>query len=337
MAAVVPPPARRSSRCRAPTRAWAIAPALVVTGLVVTALAAPAVAQRRPSADEVKAAAAFDRGRALLKAGDWDGACAAFADSERLAPAVGTELNLAPCLARAGQLLAAVELLVKAEAGAAALGDAAKLARARADLVALRARIPTVVARVPAGRTIGLTIDGAAVAAPTAPTPVDPGPRVLTIAWSGGPPIERTVVLAEGEALVLEAPPIEVAPIEVAPVPARAVPPRSGRRIAAYAVGGVGLAALVGGAAALAIGLGDRAEAEDLAADPGAGADRFARASALHADGTTTANLGVGLMLGGGAAVVGATYLWLTGGRTSTAPTVAVGRGGLVVGYAGAF
>ncbi len=309
----------------------------IAAGLVVIGFAAPAVGQRRQSADEVKAAAAFDRGRALLKAGDWDGACAAFGESERLAPAVGTELNLAPCLARAGQLLAAVELLAKAEAGASALGESAKLARARADLAALRARIPTVVARVPAGRTIALAIDGAAVASPTAPTPVDPGPRVLTITWSGGAPIERTVVLAEGEALVLEAPPIEVVAASTSRrSPARPAPRGSGRRIAAYAVGGVGLAAVVGGAAALAIGLGDRADAEDLALDPSAGDERFARASELHADGTATANLGVGLMLGGGAAVVGATYLWLTG-RSSTAPTVSVGSGGLLVGYAGAF
>ena len=53
------------------------------------------------------AAALFDEGRAALQRRDWDFACAKFAASERLDPAIGTQFNLANCEEERGRLATA--------------------------------------------------------------------------------------------------------------------------------------------------------------------------------------------------------------------------------------
>src|SRR5438445_2081122 len=61
-----------------------------------------------PARAETGAAAAlFDDGRDAMKRGDFDVACARFDESNRLEPAVGTELNLALCEEKLGHELSA--------------------------------------------------------------------------------------------------------------------------------------------------------------------------------------------------------------------------------------
>src|SRR6185436_984215 len=59
--------------------------------------------------DPAAAEALFAAGRAAFDAGDYDSACAKFAESQRLDPAAGTLTNLAACNERRGRLASAWE------------------------------------------------------------------------------------------------------------------------------------------------------------------------------------------------------------------------------------
>ncbi len=71
--------------------------------LVAVAVCAPIAA-----ADPTPADQAFERGRRLLEAGRYAEACAAFSESQRLDPQLGTEFNLAQCLEKTGKLASAL-------------------------------------------------------------------------------------------------------------------------------------------------------------------------------------------------------------------------------------
>jgi hypothetical protein len=122
-----------------------------------------------------EASTLFARGRELMKAGNQREACPLFERSLRLAPALGTELNLALCWATTGRLVDALHMFqnVEREAGAANQPQRAQLAREGID--ALDKRIPKL--------TVGLgalppdsvvELDGKPIESGIA-VPVDPG------------------------------------------------------------------------------------------------------------------------------------------------------------------
>src|SRR5215475_3725385 len=65
-------------------------------------------------AQSPEAEALFREGRKLMKRQSYAAACDKFEASERLEPAIGTELNLADCRQRNGQLASAWAMFVKA-------------------------------------------------------------------------------------------------------------------------------------------------------------------------------------------------------------------------------
>jgi hypothetical protein len=106
--------------------------AVLIVG-VAEAQVAPEVALR--------AAELFDRGIERRKSGDLEGACAAFVESQALAPALGTQLNVAMCLERDGKIEEARAMLQRTIEEAKASGDAARAQRASEDLAALEQRV----------------------------------------------------------------------------------------------------------------------------------------------------------------------------------------------------
>jgi hypothetical protein len=79
--------------------------------VVVLALCGQAAAQSAGAQAEVL----FRQGRDLMAANKFDDACAAFAESQRLDPAITTLLNLAGCREKAGQYATAWGLFLEAE------------------------------------------------------------------------------------------------------------------------------------------------------------------------------------------------------------------------------
>lgn len=68
----------------------------------------------RDASDREHAERLFQEGRELMQKGQLDEACARFAESLELEPAVGTLLNLASCMERSGRVPRACELYAEA-------------------------------------------------------------------------------------------------------------------------------------------------------------------------------------------------------------------------------
>jgi hypothetical protein len=126
-------------------RSLAFAVVVAVTG---TAIAEPV--------DTTEAGRVFLQGRDLVKLGRFDEACALFARSYELDPALGTAVNLADCLERQGHLQRAWELFDVVARNSQNVQSRARLARQRAD--ALQARLAIVVITLHDPATPGLSV-----------------------------------------------------------------------------------------------------------------------------------------------------------------------------------
>ena len=241
-------------------------------------LATSSVAHAQPTA--AIAEQLFRDGRTLMAQGKTDEACEKFASSQRLAPAIGTLLNLAVCRDKQGRNATAWSLFADAEAEAQRAGDAVRAKLAHEKLAAIAPQLKKVVIEVPAPPA-GTVVKLDGVPLPTGALgteiPLDPGDHDLEVTapgkktWSQAKlnlgPSAMTVhvrVELENEAPALAPPP--VAPVET---PAPAPPPettpspettaaaeddaeRAGRvrvkRIAGIAIGGAGIVAIAIGA-----------------------------------------------------------------------------------------
>lgn len=239
---------------------------LLRAGLVLGSLvlAAPAAAQ-----DIATAEALFNKGFDDMKAHRYETGCKALAESQRLDPRAGTLFTLATCEAEWGRIATAASRFGDYLALYDRLSDDKKAAQAERHKVATETRqsllpeVPLLTLSLPKGAPAGTVVrrDGEVVAeaALGLSLPVDPGEHILTTQVPGGPVQELKITLAKGEKKVVT---LEVAAANVGPAPTPTVPTvpaapvveptstgPSGRRVATYVVGGVGLAGLVVGAA----------------------------------------------------------------------------------------
>jgi hypothetical protein len=106
--------------------------------------------------DTTEAGQIFLQGRELVKLGRFDEACALFARSYELDPALGTAVNLADCLERQGHLQRAWELFDVVARNSQNVQSRARLARQRAD--ALQARLATVIIKLRDPSAPGLSV-----------------------------------------------------------------------------------------------------------------------------------------------------------------------------------
>jgi hypothetical protein len=156
--------------------------------LLTTTLALAAGTARAQSKEDVAFAdALFRQGVALLKAGDDAGACARFAQSKELAPAVGVSLYLADCLQRVGKPASAWREFRSAEVLATERKDKrAALAHRRAEALAPTLERITIQVAASLEDSLRISLDGKAVAPEDwgSAIPVDPGNH-LVVARSG--------------------------------------------------------------------------------------------------------------------------------------------------------
>jgi len=202
---------------------------------------------------------------AAMEARRYEEACPAIEESYKLDPRPGTLFTLAECEAGWGRIATAVRRYDDYLTLYAALtpekqkkqGEREQIAREqKAKLSPL---VPELTLNMPPGAPRGtiVTRDGAPVAesALGVPMPVDPGEHVIVVQAPGGTASEQRVTIEKGDkkGLLLE---IRVLPLPdpqatIPPAPAPAPPDPggpNGQRVAAWATGSVGLAALVVGA-----------------------------------------------------------------------------------------
>ena len=331
----------------------------VPLALVLLATSVPALAQDSAAPNAERTAAAktlFDQAQALMEQQKYPEACSKFLASNLQVARVGTLLNLGDCYQRNGQNASAW----------ATYNDALNLARrqgrpdyekfAKEKVAELEPTLYHLTITVPAPAAVeGMIIkrDKNALDAGGwgVPIPIDPGVHSIEVSAPKKKPQTLTVeVDAAHTDATIEVPKLEDAPVEAAKVETKYVTVArsswwTGQRTIGLVVGGVGVAALVGGAATGGVAwstwssaqtaCGSPQNVQDKQCAPGSSApDKSALAQTLA---TTSTVL---FVVGGAAAAVGAVLL-LTGAprelpagaeaRVRVAPAVAPGYAGLGV------
>lgn len=222
---------------------------------IVAAGPAPAARAQTTAAAEL----AFREGRQLMNQGRYQEACPKFAESQRLEPAPGTQLNLADCYEKLGRTATAWETFRAAEAAANEAGqrDFASEARKRAEALQPKlSKLALTAAEPVAG--LEVTLDGNPVTALVGSAlPVDPGDHRVAAAAPSRRGWSRTVTVDKPGATVT----VEI-PALVAIRQADQAPPHLDDKVAPEAGGrrhrmtplAWGLA--IGAGAALAVGVG---------------------------------------------------------------------------------
>jgi hypothetical protein len=290
----------------------------------------------------------FRDGRALLDHGRVDEACDKFEASQRMSPAVGTQLNLAICREKQGKTATAWSLFAEVESVSLRAGDETRAGIAHQHGTALASQLKKVVIEVPTPPPgMVLKLDGVVLPSGALGTeiPLDPGSHAIVATAPGkkkweqaslnlGPSATTVHVRVELESDSAPAS-SDAAPLPVSAEPAPAVDPKPAPeappdradvdahpsshpdtlRLIGYGVGGVGLVAL--GVAAY-YGFTALSRKNDEANYPAGSADRLVVYN--QASGAQTAELAVGAF---GLVCVGAgLYLVLTshGGPSAPAP-----------------
>jgi hypothetical protein len=297
-----------------------------------------AIPARADDAPAARAQVLFEEGVRLLERGDYVGACRQFAESQRLAPAGGTALDLGYCNEMSGRLASALSAYEDAlrRAKEAGRGDRAQTAALKVEELGRRVpRLRVQLAPSVAALTdVQLEIDGEAVPVAAGARPVDAGDHQVIVRAKGWEPLTRaTAVQGEGttvevviDALVPEPSPraadalspspssSAVAPVAAppdlathpVPPPARSTSARTGVTVA---LGATGIVLLGVGVATGVLALDSHAESNRLCPTPttclagGAEAEDRARTYGW----VSTGGIGLGVVLAGAA-----TYLWLT-------------------------
>jgi hypothetical protein len=221
--------------------------------LLALGLAATSAGAQPGSPDRAAAESLFAEGRELLHAGEYRRACTKLEASQKLEPALGTQLNLADCYEKLGRTASAWAEFKGAAAKAQRAGDALRKQTALARAAALEPRLcrlafeaadPDVTVlqngRPLSGAVLGNTI------------PIDPGIYRFEASAPGKLPwAEDLEIRGEGELATLHIPALEDAPPgqrPPAPAPPPMAAPPNGRSALAWTLGGVGVAGLATGA-----------------------------------------------------------------------------------------
>jgi serine/threonine-protein kinase len=212
--------------------------------MAVTSFAAAAPASAQSAADVAAAEALFREGRKLFDEGRTTEACPKFAESQRLAPAPGTLLNLAGCYEKQGLTASAWATFQSAASEAHRKGrqDWEQLARDRA--AALEPSLSHLTVVVPETSLVsGLSIrrDGEPLgrAAWSTAIPVDPGAHVVDASAPGYEAWSQSVqVDAGGASRSVTVPALGATTAPASPASAT---PGSAQRTLGLVLGGAGL------------------------------------------------------------------------------------------------
>lgn len=194
----------------------------------------------------------FDQAEALFAKGQTTEACPKYAESFQLDPQLGVLIYLAECYEKNSQISSAWGSFREAEEMAAKRGDERQV-HAHERATALAPRVSHLVVVVPPeSRVPGLEIvsDGLPIASALwgNGAPIDAGTHQIVARARGYKPWRAEVqIVGEGSSSKLEVPKLALDPL-IGPPAGQGEDPGTTRRIAAIAVGGVGLVGLgVGG------------------------------------------------------------------------------------------
>lgn len=313
----------------------------VLAGITLFATAAAA---------DTSADALFAKGKALVAARRYAEACPVLAESVRIEPGIGARLWLGDCLEKSGQPNPAyAEFDAAARAAAARKDDREKVALRLRDALRPKVTLVSVIVQSPIGG-FELKQDGVVLTAEDLdrPRPIAAGVHTFSASAPGRKEWSVSVTIpTQPDTTAVNVPILEVAPVLepviAAPAPAPAPSPSrtliiertreeaSSRstpwRIAALAVGAVGIAALGGG-----VFLGFQAKATYDSSNRGGHCVNDAcdaEGKGLRQDATSMATLSTIAVAGAGGALAASVLMYLFAPTTTVAPRVGPTEAGL--------
>ena len=237
-----------------PSPCTTLAASAVLAALVPLSGSARADGPTRSVEETARAEVRFHAGERLFDDKQYEAACAAFDESERLDPQLGTLLNLAFCQEQLGKTATAWHEYSVGAVWAEQRGQHDRQTWALRRATEVGRRVPIVVLDLPPG-VEGYTIelDGGAVAPSTWGTPlsVDPGAHIVRISARGHRARQLALTIPEGPITQsLAIPKLQVRTEASAALPAEELTPDepartgSGRTILGLAGIGIGVAAV---------------------------------------------------------------------------------------------
>jgi len=325
---------------------------LPAAALLISLAAVPRPAwaeEGKPSsaADKALAEAFFRDARKLMADRKIPEACSKFAQSYELDPTLGSLLNLAVCHEEEGKTASAWAEFTEAASKAKALerAERAEFAKKRAD--ALEKRLSKlVIAAAQPPRDMKISLNGRALSSVAlgSEIPVDPGPLEIEVTAPGKMPRKETITVEPGPSTRrISIPTLEDEAKGPPPPPVVAKEQGGGgglggQRIAALAVGGVGLAGIAVGAVFGVRTLDKAAEVEEACGDK-----PICRRGVVekNEEAYTSATISTVAFGVGAAAVAAGITLWLTApsgapsgkaGALHLLPVAGPSEGGLIIG-----
>jgi hypothetical protein len=300
--------------------------------LVLGAASAGAARADGPSPAAVAAAeTAFDEAKRLLREERFEEACRKLEESQRLAGAAGTLLNLADCYEKTGRTASAWVTFRSAASAARSKGQRAREAEARERAARIEPQLTRLrIAVSPEARLPGLQVRQGDVLLGEElwglPTPIDPGKVRVAASAPGHREWSREIAAESGHTIDVLVPVLQPLPKAVA-TPPRPPPDAGGgtQRTAALVAGGVGVAAIVVGSV---FGIDALAKKDESNAGGACDSNDFCNPDGLELrdSAVNSANLSTAFFVGGAVALAAGAVLWLTA-PSPAAVTTRAGRG----------
>ncbi|MEO7110967.1 MAG: tetratricopeptide repeat protein [Polyangiaceae bacterium] len=324
---------------------------LLVFATVSAIHAFAGVAYAQDAQDTAAAETLFDEARKLMADGKMDAACPKLEESERVAPAVGTLLNLGICYEQSHRPASAWATFKEAISAARANGQSEREQLARSHAQALEGKFSTLTVRVaPATRNIsGVEVrrDGEIVARAAwgSAIPLDPGAHLVTVTAPSHTAWSTDVAIGEdGTAVDVDIP--VLTPVQPKAFPKPAVhaalvvdekPKSTTQRTLGIAVIGLGVAGLATGSI---FGVIAKSKNDDaLANHCGGGSLCDAQGLTLTNEARSSATIATISFSAGGAALLSGVVLLLTAPKSSlsraavrVAPSLSARSAGLSLG-----
>ncbi len=308
--------------------------------LLAMALCFPAALSAQEAQDPGAAEALFQKARPLMEKGKLDQACPLFEESYRLDPAPGTLLNLAACSRLTGKTATSWSQFIEAARSFRRKGDERRAQFADGQAKEIEPLLAYVVIRAEsAPQGLRLKRDETELTASVLETklPLDPGEHTITASAPGHKPRNVTFTAEARKSIDVVIPALEVGepdpPAGLAGGPTGDDGGRAARRemqqVAAFVVGGVGLASLAVGGVFIGLTAMKSSDTDELC--PNKRCTTQAGRDALD-EANTFANVANGTLIAGGVLLATGIVVYFTApSATDVDVAVAPAPGGLLL------
>ncbi len=293
-----------------------------------------------PVSASEEAGRTFQQGREAFKADQFDRALELFQQSYSLEPTPGVLLNIALTEEKLGKPASALLHFERAAELFKSDDDRLPIARdgvARTTLRAPRLEIDRAAGAPP---TLAVSIDGQALAANLVGVeqPIDPGKHVITTRVFGFDERRYEVTLGEGQRVKIAVEPGKRV-LMATTTPAAAAGSNDPARVAVFALGGAGIAALGVGAVTgiLAIGTQGDKNARKAQLAPGVACAADPTCARLDGEGLMLGNASTGSLVAGGVALAAGTVIFFVTGRSAFSFGAAASTDGASISATGRF